>query len=410
MGFSKKIFILILFYSLLPIASAKITYTDLTTNRIIVENLEEEKNLLSQGCDIVHKLEDALVADCKNKDVQVKDAKKERIFLLNDIPASFPLPKGFQKTDLLDDIALRAPDVWDMGINGTNRIVALLDTGIDYNHVELADSFIGGFDFVNNDADPFDDIGHGTSTSGIITSNGDVEPLSKGIAPGAKILMVKVCGPNGCAEGDILAGLEFAKKGLDGIAKSGDEPDVISMSFGSLNTFVSSNCDRDILSKKINDVVRSRIPVVVAAGNSIFGVTSPSCSSKSIAAGSVGCFFEPFSSFSQTCVSWYDTLSSFSGRGFSMKHHGVLAPGSFVFTTIPDDGYDFLSGTSASAPYVAGLIALMKEKKPTLTPDQIKSIIKRSSIPINDGILSENTGFEIGAGRIDVLNTINNIR
>jgi len=394
------------------------------SSRYIVEKVSSETNaeVISKGCKIEIELEENLVVSCpKNVGQTLKNSRRERIFS----PMLIDTKSIVKPKDLFDAEALHAPEVWKMGFTGKNRIVALLDTGIDYNHESLKSSFIGGYDFVNDDDDPFDDIGHGTAMAGIITSDGNPEftmcfnqrrrvscsaahdfeftipeNFSKGIAPDAKIMMGKVCGIFGCFEGDIFLGLEWAVKGLDGVKNSGDEPDVISLSLGTSETWISKNCDDDPLAKEVNKISRN-VPVVVSSGNFPFGVSSPACARNAIAAGATGGGFPDF----------HDLVTSFSGRGYSMQHHGVVAPGVDVFTTIPNDDYEFVSGTSPSAPYVAGLIALMKEKNPSLSASQVKSIVFRSSQHLSEfAFISENPNFEEGHGRIDALAAIRLIR
>ncbi|MCK4335444.1 MAG: S8 family serine peptidase, partial [Candidatus Aenigmarchaeota archaeon] len=81
-----------------------------------------------------------------------------------------------------DDVPkIRTSLAWDYGLSGKDQTVCVIDTGIDYTHEGLSDKYIGGYDFVNDDADPMDDHGHGTYVSGIISN----------IAPGAKIIAAK---------------------------------------------------------------------------------------------------------------------------------------------------------------------------------------------------------------------------
>ncbi len=230
-----------------------------------------------------------------------------------------------------------------------------------------------------------DDNGHGTHIAGIITSDGINDEFSKGIAPDANIIMAKVCDQDGiCWESDILEGLEWVYE---------QKPDAISLSFGTLETWISKNCIREPLARAVNKVAR-RIPVTVAAGNFPFGVSSPACASSVIAVG----------------ASFYDELLYFSARGYPMRHHGVIAPGELVYSTFPGDSYGFMSGTSVSAPYVAGLVALMKEKNSRLSASMIKRTIFRNTNEDLGPIYSEKEDWEIGHGQIDALKTIKNTR
>ncbi len=348
-----------------------------------IEKLQEE--IKNTDCEINKKLSDTISITCKNK----KDIKKLKNFreekkymLIKDVPIQ---DKKAKVKDIWDNEFIKATEVWELGITGKNRTIALLDTGIDYNHIELKSSYLYGYDFVNDDDDPMDDYGHGTHIAGIITSDGINDEFSKGIAPDANIIMAKVCDQDGtCWESDILAGLEWASK---------QKPDAISLSFGTMETWVSKNCIKEPLARAVNKVAR-KIPVVVAAGNFPFGVSSPACASNVIAVGS----------------SSYDTLMDFSARGYPMRNHGVIAPGEDVYSTFPGNNYGFMSGTSVSAPYVAGLIALAKEKNNRLSGTRIKRTIFRSANKELSPTYSERSEWEIGYGQIDALKTIENIR
>jgi serine protease AprX len=380
------------------------------TERYIVkiESPETKNELISKGCKVDYELEEKLIATCpKNIGQSLKNAKRER--LLSPMLVNFS-SEYVNPNDLQDANDVGASEVWFMGITGKNRTVAILDTGIDYNHTELSSSYIGGYDFINNKPDPIYDsdcdiCGHGTLVAGIITSDGK-RSASKGIAPDAKIIVGKVCGVVvidgdkyfGCPEGAILAGFEWAVKGLDGKKNSGDEPDVISTSLGTTETWVGRNCDEDSLASEVNKIART-VPVVVAAGNYPFGVSSPACARNAIAVGALDVI-------SSSYVKDY-LVADFSGRGMPMKHHGVLAPGVFVYTTYPKDSYANATGTSLSAPYVSGMIALMKQKDPSLTPSRISSIIFASSKHLQPyAFISEVSSYEEGHGRIDVLAAI----
>ena len=140
-------------------------------------------------------------------------------------------------------------------ITGKGVVVAILDTGVDYNHPDLGGTIgpnqkvIGGFDFVDNDGDPLDMDGHGTAVAGIIAANGQI----KGIAPEASILAYRVVDRMGNVKStDLLRALEKASQ---------DGADVINLSLGTKEEI-------EALTYAVQNIVDSGVVVVAATGNS----------------------------------------------------------------------------------------------------------------------------------------------
>src|SRR6185369_9686758 len=129
------------------------------------------------------------------------------------------------------DADIDAPEAWAMSTGSPSVTVAVIDTGIDYTHPDLAANYIGGVDYVNNDLDPMDDHGHGTHVAGTIAAainNPTGDPAKEegvvGVAPNARILAYKVCGADGSCS-DFTIAQAIAQAIADG-AK------VINMSLG----------------------------------------------------------------------------------------------------------------------------------------------------------------------------------
>ena len=117
-------------------------------------------------------------------------------------------------------------------VDESTVIVAILDTGMDLDHPELAANYIWGYDFVNNDAIPEDDNGHGTHCAGTIAGiDNDIGVV--GVAPNVGLYIIKVLDRRGSGSYDgITAGIYAATRGPDNIAGTNDDADVISMSLG----------------------------------------------------------------------------------------------------------------------------------------------------------------------------------
>ncbi|MHA2857043.1 S8 family serine peptidase [Paenibacillus lautus] len=171
-----------------------------------------------------------------------------------------------------------APDVWDLGYTGKGIKVGVIDTGIDYLHPNLKDAYKGGYDFVNNDEDPYetspqdhqndptnpkpvDDDGrtywtdHGTHVAGTVAAREGGEYGVKGIAPEADLYAYKVLGPYGSGKSSWVLG------GIDRAVQEG--MDVINLSLGN-----SLNDPEYITSIALNNAMLAGVTAVVASGNS----------------------------------------------------------------------------------------------------------------------------------------------
>ncbi len=183
-----------------------------------------------------------------------------------------------------DDTVVNAPAVWaqhdpDGNPNdGTGQTIAIVDTGVDYTHPDLGGGFglghkvVGGYDFINHDADPMDDEGHGTHVAGI-TAGATTSPDGRtGVAPGASLLAYKVLDNTGYgSESTIIEGVEAAAD-----PANPDHPGVINLSLG------GTPGPQDPLEAACNAAARAGIVVVAAAGN--YGPADGSVQSPAVAA------------------------------------------------------------------------------------------------------------------------------
>jgi minor extracellular serine protease Vpr len=278
-----------------------------------------------------------------------------------------------------------AEKVWStLGSRGKGVVVAVLDTGVDYNHDALGKGIgpgykiLGGYDFHNRDGDPMDDNGHGTHVSGIIA--GDSGTIT-GVAPEASLMAYKVLNAAGSgSESNVIAAVERA---LDpnGDGDLSDRVDVINLSLGG-----SGNPD-DAGSRALDNATQAGIVVCVSAGNSgrYHSVLSPGTARQAITVGAVNSS---------------DSVASFSSRGptpkdLTMKPE-IGAPGVAINSSLPGNRYGLSSGTSMAAPHVAGACALLRALHPDWTPAQIKM-----AIMINAGFTDQET-MASGSGRLDV--------
>jgi len=277
-----------------------------------------------------------------------------------------------------------ADKVWTtLGARGKGVTVAIIDTGIDYMHPALGGGFgpgfkvIGGWDFVNNDADPFDDNGHGTHVSGIVA--GDSSTIT-GVAPDASLIAYKVLGSSGSgSDSNVLAAVERAAD-PNGDGNTSDHVDVANLSLGG-----GGNPD-DPLSEAIDNASAAGVTFAIAAGNNgaFHSISSPGTARSAITVGA---------------SDLNDLMTSFSSRGPNTKNLAikpdVVAPGLSILSSYPGNRYVTLSGTSMATPHVAGAAALLKSLHHDWTPAQIKLALMNNAKPVLDEIMAG------GEGRID---------
>jgi subtilisin family serine protease len=316
--------------------------------RVVAHTAEEVSAALAQGCTIVRETRGITALVCP-------EATATALGLQEDIRV--------YKMDSGANTQIKADLVHSAGNTGAGRKVAILDTGYNYNHPELASSYLGGKDFVNDDNDPLDDEGHGSHVAGIVTADG-VVAKAKGVAPGVSVLVAKVLDNVGSGYfSDVAAAIYWVVDGPDGVAASGDEVgvDAISLSLGTSSPYVyKSTCDSALpdLTAAIKYAKDNGVVVAVAAGNSGNpGVSIPGCISYSTTVGA---------------VDKLDKVASFSGRGSALD---IVAPGVSIYSTVLGTSYATYSGTSMATPMITGTIALIKTAHPTYTPAQVETAL-----------------------------------
>lgn len=303
-----------------------------------------------------------------------------------------PLPPLMNSTKHLMSVnndAVGASTVWGLGYTGKNITIAVIDTGVDYTHPDLGGCLgvnckvRGGYDFVNNDADPMDDVGHGTHCAGIAAANGSV----KGVAPDARILAAKVCDEDGCLNSLTMRGIDWAV---------GNGADVISLSLGSAEKPSDGYAAVEVI---VDAAVSRGVVVVASSGNegSGSGTLGDIASSRKVIA--VGA-----DDIRGTVSPRDDLVASFSSRGpadFGRFKPELVAPGVSVYSTYLGGRYSTLSGTSMACPHVAGVAALLLEYNNSLSPTEVKSLLIHSATNISGH------PFEAGAGLVNASRAIN---
>lgn len=224
--------------------------------------------------------------------------------------------------------ALESLDVgslWDR-VDSNDAIVAVIDSGVCFDHPDLVGRFLEGYDYVDDDSIPDDEMGHGCAISGIITANTDNDIGIVGIAPNTQILPLRVLDANGDGTyADVISAI------YEAVAK---DADIINLSLGGV-------AHSRLLEQAIYHAISNQVVVVAGAGNLEHdSVLYPANYAEVIAVGS----------------------HNINGNrsSFSTLAEGVdtLAPGEDILTTTLDGGYDYFSGTSMAVAHVSGLLAL----------------------------------------------------
>lgn len=228
---------------------------------------------------------------------------------------------------------IAARKIWP-STRGENAVVAVLDTGIDYDHPDLRDKVLAGASFVPGTASYMDDNGHGTHVAGTIAANGKL----LGVAPESNLLAVKVLDKNGSASySDICRGLAWVRQWQ---GKQGEKVNVVNMSLG-------GSIPRPSMHEEIKKAVKAGITVVCAAGNSGDGnpdtaeISYPAYYAESMGVGAV------------------DLQTGIANFSNSNDHIDIVAPGVETYSTFPGGKYVKLSGTSMAAPHISGAVALI---------------------------------------------------
>ncbi len=324
---------------------------------------------------------------------------------------------------------VKADQVWELGYTGAGVVVAVVDSGVNYNHLDLADHLWDGgeefphhgYDIVNDDDDPMDDKGHGTHCAGTVCGDGTAGALT-GIAPEATLMCVK------SIRGDGFGGAVNIASGMEWAVEHGC--DLISMSLGMVGAGVA---DKEILRRTCEAVLDAGIVAMVCAGNegnAFLQMTYPVPNNVRVPASCPPPYLDPDQMANPgalSCVvavgavNYNDAAADFTSRGpvtwqdtefgdyaynpgIGLIRPDLCAPGVNIKSLDYENtsGYTNMDGTSQATPCVAGIVALMLQKNPELTPAEICRILEETSVK-----LTPTKSNITGVGRVDALAAVN---
>lgn len=253
-------------------------------------------------------------------------------------------------------IAIQAECAWKLAKKHNHVKVAVIDTGVDQSHPDLKDRVSGsspGWDFVKNSAAVGDSNGHGTHVAGIIGANDDPKSGVRGVASYVSIVPVNYyadANPGNVNLKNTVQAIHYAiDSGVRIINYSGGGPEFSEAEFEAL--------------KRAN---KEHVLVVAAAGNDHQSVDDPK-----------NYYYPAAYKLSNIVVVSASTIMQNLTRSSSWgsKRVDVVAPGENIFSTLPNNRFGYMSGTSQATAFVTGLAALLLSENPSLTPEQVKAAI-----------------------------------
>lgn len=290
-----------------------------------------------------------------------------------------PNDTGYKNLWAMPKIA--APVAWDIATGDSKVVVGIIDTGVDYEHVDLKENTKGkGFNAITGKLDGMDDQGHGTHVAGTIGAIGDNSIGVVGVNWSVSLFGSKFLNSDGSGTA------ADAIKAIDWAVENGAK--VLNNSWGgggasrAIEDSISAACEKGVI-------------FVAAAGNGgMDGVGDNNDVAPSYPASyKLPCVI------SVAATDQSDKLTSFSNYGNSVH---VAAPGYQILSTFPDGKYATASGTSMAAPHVTGLVALMLSLDATLTAVDVKKVLQETSDTVSISFFDKYIKRKkLGGGRIN---------
>ena len=338
-----------------------------------------------------------------------------------------PTPANETREITPNILKVNADKVWELGYTGKDIVVSIIDAGVNYNHLDLADHLWDGgeafphhgYDVRNDDDDPMDDMGHGTHCAGTVAGDGTAGSQT-GVAPDAQIMCIKSVNADGTGGAVKLA------EGMEWSVEHGC--DIISMSMGLVHPSVT---ERELFRRTCVSILDADVSSFICAGNEGFALdqypipqnvripgscpppyldpdqmANPGELSSAIVVGSVDDNDQASFFTANGPCTWQDTeFGDYAyNPGIGLIRPDVCAPGESIksLNYTSNTGYKSMTGTSQATPCVAGIAALMLQKNPELSPADICRILEETSVK-----LTPTKSNLTGVGRVDALAAVN---
>lgn len=332
--------------------------------------LESQATILDwlpdQGITLIRLNEDIILNEWINQwknDVRIEYMQPNSICSISTVPND----KYYAEQYYLAQI--KAEAAWEEKYE-REIIIAILDTGIDYNHSDLRDRVLPGFNILNNKATALDDNGHGTNIAGIIAARTNNTVGIAGIVQNAKLMPIKVLDAAGKSDSF------YVGQGIRYAVDNGANIIVIASGESVYTPFIAEAAEY---------AYNKGVLIVAATGNKSIEINYPAALPNVIAVGA---------------VDRNDRYMDYSNFGQQID---VVAPAEGIYTTGLNNTYLVTSGTSVAAPQVAALAAVLMQKYPELSLKQLSDLIRFSSDDVDDFGWDMRTGF----GRINFENALN---
>ncbi len=279
---------------------------------------------------------------------------------------------------------INAAGAWGRTTGDASIVIAVVDTGVDLDHPDLINKIVPGYDFVNNDAVPDDDCGHGTHVAGIAAAETNNGIGIAGVSWNSLVMPVKVL--NYAGSGAFSAVSEGIIYAADGGA------DIINLSLGGLVD-------------TLDGVLRDAVVYAHNMGTAVIAAAGNDASPVSYLHWDYGWLYTVPAAYPE-CITvaatdQNDVLAEFSNYGAEVD---IAAPGVDILSTVPG-GYNSFNGTSMSTPFVSGLAALILTDKPWLSNEEVRYKLRYAAEDVNV-VAYPGMDAIMGYGRINAANSV----